>query len=67
MCLPKFTHIATVIPSLSLKRINEIEREFEIFINYKNPSVTDKMTRYMAKKDGGLRLTPFGERSGCLG
>ena len=32
MCLPKFTHIATVIPSLSLKRINEIEREFEIFL-----------------------------------
>ena len=26
ICLPKFTHIATVIPSLSLKRIKEIER-----------------------------------------
>ena len=56
MCLPKFTHIATVIPSLSLKQINEIEREFEIFINYKNPSVTDKTTRYMANIDGGLGM-----------
>ena len=56
MCLPKFTHIATVIPSLSLKRINEIEREFEIFINHKNPSVTDKTTRYMTKEEGGLGM-----------
>ena len=56
MCLPKFTHIATVIPSLSLKRIKEIEREFEIFINYKNPSVTDKTTRYMARKNNGLGM-----------
>ena len=51
MCLPKFTHIATVIPTLSLKRIKEIEREFEIFLNCNGPSVTDKTTRYMAKKD----------------
>ena len=56
MCLPKFTHIATVIPSLSLKKINEIEREFDIFINYNNPSITDKTTRYMTKKEGGLGM-----------
>ena len=71
MCLPKFTHIATVIPSLSLKRINEIEREFDIFINYKNPSVTDKTTRYMTKKEGGLGMikikTSSGEQLECLG
>ena len=54
MCLPKFTHIATVIPSLSIKRINEIEREFDIFMNHNNPSVTNKATRYMAKSEGGL-------------
>ena len=56
MCLPKFTHIATVIPSLSLKRIKEIEREFEIFLNSNNPSVTDKTTRYMARKENGLGM-----------
>ena len=27
MCLPKFTHIATVIPNLCLTRLNKIERE----------------------------------------
>ena len=42
MCLSKFTHIATVIPSLSLKRIKDIEREFDIFQNSNNPSVTAK-------------------------
>ena len=42
--------------SLSLKRINEIEKEFEIFINHKNPSVTVKTTQYMAKKEGGLGM-----------
>ena len=26
MCLPKFSHIAAVIPSLSLQQINEIEK-----------------------------------------
>ena len=33
MCIPKFTHIATVIPNLSLGQIKEIEKEFEIFLN----------------------------------
>ena len=56
MCLPTFTHIATVIPSLSLKRIKKIEREFEIFINYNNPSITDKTTRYMARSESGLGM-----------
>ena len=56
MCLPKFTHIATVIPSLSIKRINEIERKFDTFINHNNPSVTNKTTRYMAKSECGLGL-----------
>ena len=56
MCLPKFTHIATVIPSLSLKSIKEIEREFEIFLKNNNPSITNKTTRYMTKKDNGLGM-----------
>ena len=56
MCLPKFTHIATVIPSLSLKRMKEIEREFEIFLNNNNPSITNKTTRYIAKKRNCLGM-----------
>ena len=56
MCLPKFTHIATVIPNLSLDQIKPIERDFELFINNNNPSVTDETTRYMGKKDGGLGM-----------
>ena len=31
-------------------------REFEIFINHNNPSVTDKITRYMTIKEGGLGM-----------
>ena len=56
MCIPKFTHIATVIPSLSIRRIKEIEREFELILNYNNPSVTDRVTRYMSEEDGGLGM-----------
>ena len=56
MCIPKFTHIATVIPNLSLGRIKDIEWEFEIFLNDNNPSVTDKTTGYMTKQDGGLGM-----------
>ena len=61
MCLPKFTHIATVIPSLSLKRIKEIEREFDIFLNYNDPSVTNKTTRYMARSENGLGILKINE------
>ena len=56
MCVPKFNNIAAVIPSLSLKRINEIEKGFEHFLNDNNPSVTDKTTRYMAKRKNGLDM-----------
>ena len=56
MCILKFTNIATVIPNLSLGQIKEIEKEFEIFLNYGNPSVTDKITRYRSKKNGGLGM-----------
>ena len=62
LCIPKFTHIATVIPNLKFGQINEIEREFEIFLTESNPSVTDKMTRHMSKKDlrlGLLRIDRF--------
>ena len=56
MCIPKFTHIATVIPNLSISQIRDIEREFEFFFNENNPSVTDKTTRYMSKNDLGLGM-----------
>ena len=56
MCLPKFTHVAAVIPSLSLKKSKAIESEFELFLGKNNPSVTDKTTRYMARKIYGLGM-----------
>ena len=57
MCIPKFTHIATVIPNLCLGCIKNIEREFEIFLNDKNPSVkTNKTMSYMTKNDDGLGM-----------
>ena len=56
LCIQKFTHIATVIPNLSIGQIKEIGKEFELFINKYNPSITDKVTRYMSKKDGGLGM-----------
>ena len=37
MCLPKFTHVSTVIKSLSITKINEIEKEFNRFINDNTP------------------------------
>ena len=33
-----------------------LDLEFELFINDNNPSVTDKVTRYMCKKDRGLDM-----------
>ena len=56
MCILKFTHIATVIPNLSIGQTKDIKREFELFINDNNPSVTDKTTRYTSKKDLGLGM-----------
>ena len=55
-------HIATVIPSLSITQIKEIDKEFKHFLSNNNPSVADRTTRYMGRKDlglGMLRITHF--------
>ena len=62
LCMPKFMHIATVIPSLSITQIKKIDKEFEHFLTENNPSVVDKTTRYMGRKNlglGMLRITHF--------
>ena len=62
LCIPKFMHIATVIPSLSIIQIKEIDKEFEHFLSENNPSVVYRNTRYMGRKDlglGMLRITHF--------
>ena len=46
----------TVIPNLSIGQIKEKEKEFELFLNENNSSVTDKTTRYMGKQDLGLGI-----------
>ena len=56
LCIPKFTHIATVIPSLTITQIKEIDKEFEHFLSENNPSVVDRTTRYMGKKELGLGM-----------
>ena len=56
LCILKFTHIATVIPSLSISQIKEINKEFEHFLTENNPSVVDKRTRYMGRGDLGLGM-----------
>ena len=50
------THIAIVIPSLTVTQIKEIDKEFEHFLSDNNPSVDDRTTRYMGKKELGLGM-----------
>ena len=55
--LPSFAmtyHIVTVIPSLTISQIKDINREFEHFLNENNPLVVDKTNRYMRRQDLGL-------------
>ena len=56
LCIPKFTHIATVIPSLSVTQIKEIDKEFEHCLYDNNPSMVDRTTRYMGRKELGLGM-----------
>ena len=51
MCLPKLTHIVTVVPNLCLTYVTELESEFKSFINDKNPYVVNDVTRHMHKKN----------------
>ena len=60
MCIPKLTYIATVIPSLSIGKIKDIEKEFNVFLRDNNPSVVNKVTLHMAKKEGGLGMQKIG-------
>ena len=54
--MPKLNHIITVVPNPNLEYIKELESEFKSFINDNNPSVVDKTTRHMSKKQGGLGM-----------
>ena len=46
MCLSKFTHIGTVIPRLSLLKINVVEKEWETFIRLNGSLMVDTKMRY---------------------
>ena len=50
------THIATVIPNLSIKQIQEIHKLWEDFIREGSPKVVDVKTLYTPVKEGGLGL-----------
>ena len=53
LCLPKLTHIVTVVPNPCSTFITELESEFNHFISDNNPSVVNEVTRHMQKKVGG--------------
>ena len=54
MCLPKLTHIVTVVLNPCLTYVTELESEFKSFINDNNPSVVNDVTRHIHKKSGAL-------------
>ena len=56
LCIPKVTHIASVIPNLNTTRINEIEACLESFINEGRKCPVDQKTRYVSKKENGLGM-----------
>ena len=70
MCLPKLTHIVTVLPNPCSTFVTELESEFNFFINDKNMSVVNDVTRHMHKKIGGLgmfNINFFGGQLECPG
>ena len=70
LCVPKFTHIATVIPNLCLTKIQEIERCWEEYINTNSCRSVDQMPRYNYKRENGLgmlRISDFWQSVGLSG
>ena len=53
LCLPKLTHMVTVVANPCLTYVTELESEFKSFINNNNPSVVNDITRLMHKKTWG--------------
>ena len=49
LCLPKLTHIVTVVPNPCSTFITELETEFKHFITNNCPSVVCEVTRHMRK------------------
>ena len=56
LCIPKFTHIAMVIPNLCVNKINEIEGCWENFIKTNSSLSVDQNTRYNTKQNLGLKM-----------
>ena len=54
--LPQLTHIATVIPNLSAKQIQEIEKIWEEFIRSGCPTVANVKSFYVPSKEGGFGI-----------
>ena len=62
LCLPKLTHVVTVVPNPCSTFITELETEFKHFVSNNCPSVVCEVTKYMRKDEGGLgmlRINPF--------
>ena len=56
LCLPKLTHVFTIVPNPCSTFITELESAFKHFIAINNPSVVCEVTRHMRKNEGGLGM-----------
>ena len=54
--LPQLTHLATVIPSLTARQVEEIHKIWEDFICEDSPNVVDIKMCYTPVRDDGLGL-----------
>ena len=54
--LPQLTHVATVVPTLTAKQIEEIHSVWNEFMHEGSPSVVNLKTIYTPIKENGLGL-----------
>ena len=54
--LPQLTHVATVVPTLNAKHIDEIHRLWNEFIHAGSPNVVNLKIIYTSIKENGLGL-----------
>ena len=54
--MPQITHLATLIPNLTAKQVEEMHKIWEDFICEGSPKVVDIKTFYTPVRDNGLGL-----------
>ena len=64
--LPQLTNVATVVPTLTARQIDEIHRVWNEFIHAGSPSVVNLKTVYTPIKENGLGLHKVADFWGAL-